>query len=283
MSVRLLVPSAAVLALVVGALAEDREGAREAGRATPAADRPENAAAASLDSHIADCLQLANQEEIALTRWSLERTQNPQVREFAEKLIEEHTAFGQKLAKFSPRPAAEFSTAATTGTNQPPQRREAANAGSPQRPAPANAGERRPEESAAPYHGAAEDDLAGQMHALARRMAAECLQITQSDLSQKEGDEFDKCFLGVQIAMHNGMLAKLKASEGYVSAEFQSVLQEATMATQQHKDHAVQLMEQIAAASGSAGADRRDTTSATPPRTGAPRTDDERDPPRRQE
>lgn len=47
--------------------------------------------------YITDCLVSGNQAEIALARIAQERATDPEVKQFAQKMIQDHTAFSQKL------------------------------------------------------------------------------------------------------------------------------------------------------------------------------------------
>ena len=47
--------------------------------------------------YITDCLVSGNQAEIALARIAQERATDPEVKQFARKMIQDHTAFSQKL------------------------------------------------------------------------------------------------------------------------------------------------------------------------------------------
>jgi hypothetical protein len=104
------------------------------------------------------------------------------------------------------------------------------------------------------------------MLALEKRISAECLQLTQQDLAKYQGHEFDMAFIGTQIAMHNGMLAKLKGSEEFASGEFQALLQKGAQTTMHHKQMAEQIQSQVAAAGG---ANQPGDAARTPARPGA--------------
>jgi predicted outer membrane protein len=86
-------------------------------------------------------------------------------------------------------------------------------------------------------------------------------------LSEKQGVEFDKAYMGQQVSAHMAMLAELKASQKYAGQELQPVIQEGTQMTQQDLEQAKKIMEQIKdveATAGATGDSQRAT--ATPPR-----------------
>jgi predicted outer membrane protein len=73
----------------------------------------------------------------------------------------------------------------------------------------------------------------------------ECLKLTQKELSQYQGAEFDKAFVGQQLGAHLGMLAQLRGSKSFASPELQKVIDEGEKMTTMHMDAAKKLMDQI--------------------------------------
>ena len=80
---------------------------------------------------------------------------------------------------------------------------------------------------------------------LARQVKEECLAITKKALSEKQGAEFDKCFVGQQVMAHMSMLAHLKGSEPFASPELKPVIQEGLKATEKHLAEAKELIKQL--------------------------------------
>lgn len=254
----------------------------EAPQAAPAEGRQERRAnfapagaahAQNLDAHIADCMTLANHEEIALLRFGAERAQNEQVKQFAEKAIQEHEKAIAGLKKFATsganldlqatsaaagRAVATTREARKVNPDDAAAEQPAAKAADPnaQRPA-ATTAIARGEEAAA----ATQDGLAEQLLAINRKAHQECLKLTQQELQKYQGAKFDQAFLGQQVGMHIGMLAHLKAVEGSVSGELQQIVQQAQQTTQQHKQQAEELMEQVG--EGEQGGQRREARDAT--------------------
>jgi predicted outer membrane protein len=249
-----------------------------------------------LQSHIANCLILGNEEEIALSKFALEKAQNPQVKEFAQKMVDEHTQLNQKLQKFASEQSISLTgtthaTARQTTTTTAPAERDADRA-NPNRDqqnladdaarnerTPARAGQSpdragrsvadrdptaadaaQPRESTTTtrteYTSVRGGASSDQLFQLAKEAAEHCLQMTKQELSQHQGEEFDMGYMGTQMGMHIQMLAKLKAAEGHVSGELQQVLQEAQQHTMQHKQEAEQIKQQLKAGSESGQSSR---------------------------
>lgn len=208
-----------------------------------------------LNAFVADCLILGNQGEVAISTFALDRIQDPQVKEFAQMLIEDHEKAAMQLRKFASRDRASQLQANTRAA-----RRDSAVEADPNDPAAARRDaeearqERETRDAANPANAATRPgtraaagtgSLTDQLYEISYQEAQECLAMTQEALEQKEADHFDKAFLGHQMVMHIGMIAKLKALEGNVSGELAQVVQQAEQTTQQHKEKAEQLLKQV--------------------------------------
>jgi putative membrane protein len=167
-------------------------------------------AAAQLDQPIAACLLLGNQEEIALARFAQEHAKSDDVKEFAKMMDEDHRKAVEKLRQIAPQ-------LASVGENL--------EAGRNAQGANQNAN----------VQGAGAD-MFSQVLALQESVAQQCLTLTQRELGEKDGNEFDRCYIGQQMGAHLGMLAKLKGSEQFASPQLKSFIQEATKTVQKHFD-----------------------------------------------
>jgi predicted outer membrane protein len=238
----------------------------------------------NLQGYIANCLILGNEEEIALSQFAAEKAQNPKVKQFAQKMVQEHTQFNQKLQQFATEQvslteAADVTgrqtTTTTTSTDRQPDRATTpgqADRAQPDRAArsvadrdPASPGAERDanapratttRETETQYTSVRSGASPDQLFALQKEAAQHCLSMTKQELSQAQGEEFDKAYMGTQMGMHIGMLAKLKAAEGHVSGEFQQLIQQAQQTTMQHKQEAEQIKKELASASGGATGNR---------------------------
>lgn len=228
----------------------------------------------TVDSAVADCLILSNKEEIALLKFGMEKTQNEQVKQLAEKMIQDHEQAIQSLSKFAMRAKnVEFQASsslprgesvATTrearrvGTEQPSATQNNATPAATPRNEIADRG------AAGTDVAAADDSMGARMFKIEHEAAQNCLQMIEQDLTKHEGHHFDAAFLGYQTGMHVGMLARLKAIQDNVSGELAQVVQQSEQVTMQHKQHVEQLMEQIAhQKSDEQGANKGDSSTKT--------------------
>jgi len=182
------------------------------------------------DAHVADCLILSNQEEIALLKFGAEHTKNDKVKELAQSMIKDHEKAIGELRQFaSPEHANEELTAFKEG-NRDVASREA---------------RKVPADSANDAHGG-QDGMMAKLHRMTKRAHEQCLVLSREELTKYEGHEFDQAFLGQQIGMHTGMLAKLKAAQEETSGELSQWTGKAQETTKKHKDHLEKLMNDLA-------------------------------------
>lgn len=72
-----------------------------------------------LDEHIASCLLLGNQKEIALSRFGAERAKDQKVKQFAQHMIQQHTEAIAKLQRFaSDADTRELGSSSTSSTSR---------------------------------------------------------------------------------------------------------------------------------------------------------------------
>jgi len=231
--------------------------------------------------YITDCLVSGNQAEIALARIAQERATDPEVKQFAKKMIQDHTAFSQKLQmargtagrRQSGDQSAVESRSALGGeanrdqSNRDQSNREQPNAGQANgaqtngdqpgvgRPGvdinAAGAQVRvRPGDTlnttgAVGQDGRSQVGGARQFVQMQKEVAAQCLQSMTRELSQKEGAQFDRCYMNSQVVAHMMMADELTVYSKHVSDNLQSTLQEGLQTTRQHLATAKQIAERL--------------------------------------
>jgi hypothetical protein len=248
-----------------------------------ATGRQAASAATSLEGHLADCLILKNEEEIAILQFAQDRIQNDELKQAARKMIDDHQQAISKLERFAMhrgtaaagrsgqstagatggevgrttretlRPnandaqatdAASGSSTSRGGTTTGAQSSSGTNGGGTGRGTASGTGAAAASAGIGSAH-ATGGDLGMRMYQIAQREKEQCLQLTKADLQKHEGEKFDKALTGQQSVMHASMLAKLNAIEGQTSAEFNQLAQQLAQTTQQHKEHLDQLMTQL--------------------------------------
>lgn len=192
-------------------------------------------AATGLDGPIAACLILGNREEIALAKVARQRAQSPEVKKFAQQLIQEHEQAISQLEKFAPQNVSLELDGQPTEDRTRPERSA--------RKAENNADRPNRDDTARTSEG--QDDMQHQMLAMQKDIAQRCLALTQRELGEWEGAKFDQAFIGQQTCAHIGMLAKLAGTEQYASSELRSVLAQQQQTVEQHLQHAKQVMQEL--------------------------------------
>lgn len=213
-----------------------------------AAQRGQGSNWQSNDQTVAACLAIANQEEIALAKFAQEKTDNKDVKEFTDMLIKDHQDFLKKLAKFSPEANRDSLTAGNSG--QSDRASNIQQAGGTQNQANGNQPAQNQQGRGVQQTGAAQPAAGHQggmdIVQLHREIAAQCLADSKKDLSEKDKDEFDACFVGHQITMHGAMASKLAVLQRHASGELADVIKEGRETTLEHKEHAEKLVKQLA-------------------------------------
>ena len=202
----------------------------------------------NMDQFMVAWLAPCKEEEIILAKMAQGRAQNPQVKQFADQMIADHTAFLQKLGKFG-HVEKTFDTTADANATKP--------ATVPATP-PADEGVvrntlREVGESArevARDVGDAVRSTVGYTDSadacrMKREIHRECLSLTERELDRWQGAEFDQAYLGQQAGAHIGMLATLKTFEKHASNEMRPVIEQARATTEKHLNHANELMQKL--------------------------------------
>jgi len=174
-----------------------------AGRAVVAEVTKPADEAAQLDQAIATCLWLGNQEEIALAQFAEGHAKSEEVKTFVAMMVKDHRSALDKLQRAAPEVAS---------WNLQLQTRQEGTAVA----ASAGAGSQSP------------------MIAMQKRVAEECLSLTQKELGEHIGADFDRCFIGQQMGAHLATLAKLRGSKDFASGQLRPFIDEATKTVERH-------------------------------------------------
>jgi len=177
---------------------------------------------------LATCLAIANQNEVAVSKIGIDKAEHADVKKFAEEMVTAHTDMIAKLqqADAAGIAAAEGRQAPAAGANN--------NTAAPDN----NAGRRA---ASVEPNSIPESPFVS----LKRELAAQCLQTKQEELGQKSGAEFDKCFMGTQIAMHMESIDTMKVFSKRTSGELKSTIEEGIKTAQSHLDHAKSIMKTL--------------------------------------
>jgi predicted outer membrane protein len=203
----------------------------------------------SPDAELAGCLIVDNEGEVAMGQFALQRTKNEEVKQFAQKMVEDHGKMIENLRRFEGSSGASAAPAsapgATAGTSTP--------AGSPRNtPAPAAGGQ--------PGGAAGQPTMQNRRPnapidhvAFKRELGELCKQTLQRELGAKSEAEFDKCYVNQQIGAHLHAIDAMRVSQNHASPELSQALTAGIETATMHLHHAKELLKKLEGKGGAAG------------------------------
>ena len=184
-----------------------------------------------LQAHLLQMAIGANQAEISLAQLAQTKAQTPEVKQFAEQMIRDHTRFMQQLQQF-----------AQAGNGQrEPQNPAAGVSSNPQATAP-TAGNAATGQATAqvptPARGVS-------LFTVASQIQQRTGELLRNELNQQQGIRFDQAYIGQQIGAHLHMLAALETARNFVSPAAQQLLDAGIRTTTDHSNLARNAMQQL--------------------------------------
>lgn len=230
MTTKIKLTAAAIIGLlcVHASWAQDQATTREQRSGNQRAQATQQGAEDPLHQAISTGIALANQEEIALAQFALPKAQHQQVKQFAQTMIEDHQQAQQKLQQAAPSAASADVQLDAGSRGQADQART-----QPQ------SSQRDPQSQSG--------DLPSRMVALQKKAVQECFQLTTRQLDEVEASQFDRCFIGQQIAAHTALTAKLRAAQSFTSGDLRQTLSDMEQTTRQHLQQAQEIAKSLAA------------------------------------
>lgn len=203
--------------------------------------RETTTSASELQGKLAAWLASCNDAEVQLGQLAVEKAENQQVKEFAQKMVDEHTQLLGQLEQFIP--GGQGQTRGQTSATDPNRSRN------PDQPAQPRVTD-RPRDTAGQREGAARETVGSggphdELMQIAKKAGERKLQMTKSLLEEKQGAEFDMCFMGQQIFAHIGLLSELEAMQGSGTEEFQQLVTKARQSTDAHFKHAMDIAKSL--------------------------------------
>lgn len=201
-------------------------------RTEPAASRQSDEV--RLTDYFADQLMLANQGEIELSQIAAQKGTSPEVKQFAEKLIQDHQQLDEKLKQLAPDAAARFAERRRAGGRLVDRLADRLDA---ERSADRPAAD-RPAQIRTAARDAAAHDVLTKLCIINHKACENHRQMSKQMLESYQGQDFDMAFLGMQIGQHAWLLSELKALDGVGTPEFQEVVAQARQNVEQHLQQA---------------------------------------------
>lgn len=203
------------------------------------------------DGVLATWLVVESNNEVALARLALTKARSEEVKKFAQKMVDDHTAFAQSLQPF----------ADTRGTNDRGVGR--AERGDKERDLEGNGRKGQPNEQKGQPNDAsgvrASQPMGSFDHSsLIRDLGKKCQETAMKALQDKNGAEFDQCFMQMQVAGHEKAVGALEVFRKYASGELQPILDRGTSTMQAHLEHSKAVCATVCPAPKGEGTDNGD-------------------------
>jgi predicted outer membrane protein len=224
------------------------------------------------DRLMIQCLTTANKGEIAISKFAQRTSQNKEVQSFAAQMVKDHSGFLSKLQEFdtgagarpaeTPRgtteresgaePAPDATDPASPRAQRVKGRREAREAREERRE------ERRESvaENRETIRSARGGGLVEKLIEINEEIGERCLATAERELEQKEGTDFDRCYIGMQVGAHLKMVDELSVFKNHASPNLQPLISQGLETSTQHLAHAKKLMQQLEKSGGAATARR---------------------------
>jgi len=188
----------------------------EAAQAEPTTDRPANRddakqskkdsqADVTVEQALVMKLKKANQGEIELAQLTLQKTDNEEVRQLAQMLIDDHQTLNQDLKKIEMKSNASTSAGKSSSTAMVPH----------------------------------------ELCQIAEQACQNTLTMTKEMLDKYQGQDFNMAFLGQQCVAHTMMLGELKAIETHGPTELRQFANQAATKVEEHLEKAKQLAKKL--------------------------------------
>jgi len=158
------------------------------------------------DQQIAACIYGECHNEIEIAKFAESKAQTEEVREFAQRMVRDHSPGCQQMQRMAGELAAD-------------------------RPAQSRAG------------GAAGGGL--DFISVKKEIGQQCLKSINEELSSKQGIDFDKCFMGQQIGAHMKVVDELTVLRNHASSQLKQDLEKELQTAQQHLQLAKQIEQKL--------------------------------------
>jgi len=157
------------------------------------------------DQQIATCVYGECHNEIEIAKFAESKAQSEEVREFAQRMVREHTPGCQEMQQLA-------GPLATDNRTQP-------------------------------QAGGASGGL--DFISIKKQIGQECLKSVKQELSSKQGADFDHCFMGQQIGAHMKVVDELTVLRSHASPELRQKLEKELQMAQQHLQLAKQIEQKL--------------------------------------
>jgi predicted outer membrane protein len=213
-----------------------------------------------VDRFLSNCWLNQNQAEVQISKIAQQKAENPQVRQFAQMMIDDHGQLTPKLQQLAMAQAVELGRQPSATTSAP---------GAPGQPVatdtqnsvnPAGAPNSAPSATSTLRTGVAGgqftspaaggNQAVNQLIAIDKQIGERCSELMRQELDQKSGAEFDKCYIGGEIGSHLRASAALEVISQQATGELKQLASQAKQTVDQHLREAKEIAQQLEGRAG---------------------------------
>ncbi len=200
-------------------------------------------AATNADSVLVTWLIVDNENAVALARIAQQRAQSPEVKQFAQRMIDDHNQILQKLHQCRPTNG----NGSRLGTGTGPGTGTGTGVGRDPKGEYPGTRETMPRDASGVLSSGPLDH-----EKLVRDLGRKCLESHTRLLQEKQGAEFDRCFMGMQVGAHIKAVDTLEVFQSYASPALRPTLEEGLRTVQMHLQDAKDLAKRTDTAAAAA-------------------------------
>lgn len=190
-------------------------------------------------------LHKANEAEVELAKMAQQQTDNPEVRQLAQTIVQDHQALNDELEKCLHEEQRTISNAKHSNRTPSTQddRLDADRI-------PANQGRTDGEATKQPKlnqgsQSRMQDTVPQELCEIEEKACDNALKMTKEMLGNYQGQDFDMAFLGQQLVAHTMMLAELKAIQSAGPEDLQEIAEKAMVKVEKHRDRTKELAKKL--------------------------------------
>jgi predicted outer membrane protein len=193
------------------------------------------------DSQLASWLAICNEGEIEIGKFAAERAHSDEVKAFAQKMVDEHTNFLNKLQRMGAMASTTSGQPARPGAR--PEERVPARPGdaAPRKDATGTA-QKQPADDTTIRRGYLDPEGRLDFIRIKQEIGRNCVETLKKEFGEKSGAEFDVCYMGHQILAHLEMADTLKVMKNHASPELRDLIASGEKTTKQHLDEAKEII-----------------------------------------
>lgn len=176
---------------------------------------------------IAKKLIMANKAEIELAQMAKQKSKNPQLSQFADKMITDHRQLNEKLQQFQ-------ASSDKSDKSAKPEKSESKFSVARPNTRISPAGQQTGNRQTSNQQSQMSDKIPQELCNIMDKAGANALTMTKEMLQNYDGEEFEMAFVGHQVVAHMMMLAELKAIESEELDQISQIAGQAATKTEQH-------------------------------------------------